>query len=81
MLLLLVLTALSFFILLGAFLIISAVRARTAARAFANATQVAAVDGIQSRMLLDEALLIALRGSKDPSVRTRITESLSLIHI
>ena len=33
MLLLLVLTALSFFILLGAFLIISAVRARTAARA------------------------------------------------
>jgi len=76
MLLLLVLTALSFFILLGAFLIISAVRARTAARAFANATQVAAVDGIQSRMLLDEALLIALRGSKDPSVRTRITESI-----
>jgi len=76
MLLLLVLTALSFFILLGAFLIISAVRARTAARAFANATQVAAVDGIQSRMLLDEALLIALRGSKDPNVRKDITESI-----
>jgi len=76
MLLLLVLTALSFFILLGAFLIISAVRARTAARAFANATQAAAVDGIQSRTLLDEALLIALRGSKNPAVRTRITESI-----
>ncbi len=76
MLLLLVLTALSFFLLLGAFLIISAVRARTAARAFANATQAAAVDGIQSRTLLDEALLIALRGSKDTNVRTRITESI-----
>jgi hypothetical protein len=76
MLLLLVLTALSFFILLGAFLIVSAVRARSAARAFANATQAAAVDGIQARTLLDEALLIALRGSKDPAVRTRITESI-----
>jgi hypothetical protein len=76
MLLLLVLTALSFFLLLGAFLIVSAVRARSAARAFANATQAAAVDGIQSRMLLDEALLIALRGSKDANVRTRITESI-----
>jgi hypothetical protein len=76
MLLLLVLTALSFFILLGAFLIVSAVRARTAARAFANATQAAAVDGIQARMLLDEALLIALRGSKDSNVRSQITESI-----
>ena len=79
MLLLLVLTALSFFLLLGAFLIVSAVRARTAARAFANATQAAAVDGIQSRTLLDEALLIALRGSKDPNVRGPtgpITESI-----
>ena len=76
MLLLLVLTALTFFILLGAFLLISAVRARTAARAFANATQAAAVDGMQSRTLLDEALLIALRGSKDPNVRSQITESI-----
>ena len=76
MLLLLVLTALSFFILLGAFLIVSAVRARSAARAFANATQAAAVDGIQARTLLDEALLIALRGSKNATVRGDITESI-----
>jgi hypothetical protein len=75
-LLLLVLTALTFFMLLGAFLLVMAIRARAASRAFADATQAAAVKGAQARALLDEALLIALRGSKDPAVKARITESI-----
>jgi hypothetical protein len=70
MLLLLVLTMLALFVLLGAFLLVTAIRSRAAARAFADATQGPAVDRMQARALLDEALLIALRGSKDPSAKS-----------
>ena len=67
MLLLLVLTMLALFVMLGAFLLVTAIRSRAAARAFASATQGAAVDGMQARALLDEALLIAVRGTKNAS--------------
>jgi hypothetical protein len=76
MILLLVLTALTFFMLIGAFMLATAMRARTAARAFATATQASSLEAVQARTLLDEALLIALRGSKNPAVMTQIQESI-----
>jgi hypothetical protein len=80
MILLLVLTALTFFMLIGAFMLATAMRARTAARAFATATQASSLEAVQARTLLDEALLIALRGSNatvsGTSVMTQIQESI-----
>jgi hypothetical protein len=72
MILLLVLTALTFFMLIGAFMLATAMRARTAARAFANATQASSLESVQARTLLDEALLIALRGSKSTTVMNQL---------
>jgi hypothetical protein len=72
MILLLVLTALTFFMLIGAFMLATAMRARTAARAFATATQASSLESVQARTLLDEALLIALRGSNNPTVMSQL---------
>lgn len=74
--LLLVLSLLTLFLLIGTMLLVSAARTRAAARAFmAVATDVEAFP-LLPRGLLDEALLILIRGSKDGAVRSRVTESL-----
>lgn len=72
---LLVLSVLTLFMMLGAIMLVLATRARTTARAFANATSVAAVPAIQSQAVLDEALMILLRGSKG-ALPPQFTESL-----
>jgi hypothetical protein len=73
-LLLLVLSALTLFMMLGALMIVLATRSRSAARAFASATSAAAADGLQSRVLLDEALLALLRGGN--GLPAQMTESI-----
>jgi len=76
MLLLLVLSMLTLFLLMGAAGLVMATRAREAARAFASATAGSASRPATARGLLDEALLILIRGSKNPSVTEVVTESL-----
>jgi hypothetical protein len=68
MLLLLVLSMLTLFVLLGAFALVLATRARQSARAFASAS--GAPDGNLAlrKAMADEALLLLVRGSKDPAV-------------
>ena len=75
-LLLLVLSVLTLFLLMGAMLLTVATRARTAARGFAAATDDFEASPALPRSLLDEALLILIRGSRDQNVRARVTESL-----
>jgi len=75
-LLLLVLSVLSLFLLMGAVLLTLATRARTAARAFASASGDLEASTVVPRALLDEALLILVRGSADDKVRELVTESL-----
>jgi hypothetical protein len=77
MLLLLVLSMLTLFLMMGVTLLVVATRARTASRAFMNATSGMDVSPGIPRMLLDEALLLLVRGSKDQQVNEKvITESL-----
>lgn len=64
-LLLLVLTSLTFFMMIGTLMLITATRTRTAARAFSDAANSSATGSIQSRAILDEALLLLLRGRKN----------------
>lgn len=64
-LLLLVLTSLTFFMMIGTLMLITATRSRTSARAFSDAANSAATGSLQSRAMLDEALLLLLRGRKD----------------
>jgi hypothetical protein len=76
MLLLLVLSMLTLFLMMGATLLVVATRARTAARAFMNATSGLESSPVIPRSFLDEALLILIRGSKAPAVNELVTESL-----
>ena len=71
-LLLLVLTSLSLFMMIGAAMLVIATRSRTAARAFSDATNSTAAGSTQARAMLDEALMVLLRGSKSalPAVMT-----------
>lgn len=64
-LLLLVLMALTFFMMIGTLMLITATRTRTTSRAFADATSASAAGSIQARGILDEALLLLLRGRRD----------------
>jgi hypothetical protein len=75
-LLLLVLSMLSLFLMMGAILLTIATRARTSARAFSAANDDFEAAPALPRALLDEALLILIRGSKDENVRKQVTESL-----
>jgi hypothetical protein len=75
-LLLLVLSMLTLFLLMGVTLLTIATRARNAARAFAAANDDFEASPTLPRALLDEALLILIRGSKDENVRKQVTESL-----
>jgi len=61
-LILLVLSVLSMFMMLGALMLVLASRARTTARAFASASGVANRDEVSHRLVLDEALMVLLRG-------------------
>jgi hypothetical protein len=65
-LLLLVLTALTMFMMIGTLMLIIATRSRTAARAFSDAAASVSTESLQSRALLDEALMVLLRGAKGP---------------
>lgn len=61
-LLLLVLSCLTLFMMLGALMLVLATRARTSARAFASASSSISADAIRNRTALDEALMMLLRG-------------------
>jgi hypothetical protein len=75
-LLLLVLSVLTMFLLMGAMLLTIATRARTAARAFADVQGDLQGSSALPRALLDEALMILIRGSTDADVRAQVSESL-----
>jgi hypothetical protein len=78
MLLLLVLTMLTLFLLMGTALLVLATRARTAARAFMAATSDFETSPTVPRAILDEALLMLVRGSQatDATGQPVIPESL-----
>jgi hypothetical protein len=65
-LLLLVLSALTMFMMLGALMLVLATRARTSARAFSNASTAVTRDDGRGRAALDEALMRLLRGPLTP---------------
>lgn len=73
MLLLLVLSMLTLFLMMGAAGLVLATRARESARAFSAATSSRSARATLARQLLDEALLKLVRG---PAVPTKISESL-----
>jgi hypothetical protein len=75
-LLLLVLSVLTMFLLMGAMLLTIATRARTAARAFADVQGSGQGSSAIPRALLDEALMILIRGSTDEAVQAQVAESL-----
>lgn len=75
-LLLLVLSVLSLFLLMGAVLLTVATRARTAARGFASAAGDPEASTVMPRAMLDEALLILIRGAADNEVPGPVSESL-----
>ncbi|WP_397405258.1 hypothetical protein [Phenylobacterium sp.] len=68
MLLLLVLSMLTLFILMGTLALVMATRSRESARAFADATGGGNGSPIIAESMADEALLMLIRGSKDPAV-------------
>lgn len=74
-LLLLVLTSLTLFLMIGTLMLVIATRSRTSARAFANVTSSIAAGSLQSQGTLDEALMVLLRGSKSV-LPPAITESI-----
>lgn len=63
-LLLLVLTALTFFMMIGTLMLILATRTRTTSRAFADAATATATSSLQARGMLDDAFLMLLRGKR-----------------
>lgn len=67
-LLLLVLTALTFFIMIGTLMLVIATRTRTTSRAFANGATAATSGPIQAQQLLDKALLAVIRGKGDETL-------------
>lgn len=74
--LLMVLSMLSLFLLMGALGIVMATRSREAARAFAAATAGRSQLPAIARAAADDALLTLLRGSTDSTVRKDVTKSL-----
>ena len=76
MLLLLVLSVLTTFMMVGALMLVLATRARTSARAFSSAANSAATSSVQTKALLDEALMVLIRGSKSPTMPAAFTESI-----
>ncbi len=75
-LLLLVLSMLTLFLMMGATLLVVATRARTASRSFEAAMSQPEVSPVVPRAVLDEALLLLIRGSKVAAVNAILTESL-----
>jgi len=69
--LLLVLSLLSLFLMIGTLMVVLATRARSAARAFADGVTGSGFRVLQARQLLDEAFLVALRGRRDGQGPTR----------
>jgi len=63
-LLLLVLTSLTFFMMVGTLMLLVATRSRTTSRAFANAANTTAANSLQARAILEESLLFILRGKR-----------------
>ncbi len=76
MLLLLVLSVLTLFLMMGATLLVVATRARTASRGFMAAANSQEGASPIPRAMLDEALLLLIRGSKETAVQAILTESL-----
>jgi len=68
MLLLLVLSMLTLFVLMGGLAVVIATRARESARAFADANGSGGIAPIISETMADEALMTLVRGSKNPAV-------------
>ena len=75
-LLLLVLSSLTLFMMLGAIMLVLATRARTASRAFAAASNTVSRDETRGREALDEALMMLLRGPLPTVAGGPITESI-----
>lgn len=75
-LLLLVLSCLTMFMMLGAIMLVLASRARTTARAFATASNTVSRDETRGRKALDEALMMLLRGPLPGGAAGPITESI-----
>lgn len=75
-LLLLVLSALTMFVMLGALMLVLATRARTSARAFATASNAVSRDDVGGRAALDEALMQLIRGPAPGMAGNPISESL-----
>lgn len=63
-LLLLVLTALTFFMMIGTLMLVIATRTRTTSRAFADATTATTATSLMSQTMLDDALMLVLRGRR-----------------
>lgn len=76
MLLLMVLSMLTLFLLMGTLAIVMATRSRESARAFATAAAGPSQRAALARQMANEALLILIRGSTDPITRSDVTESL-----
>lgn len=76
MLLLMVLSVLTLFLLMGTLSIVMATRARESARAFAAATAGPTQRAALAREAANEALLLLIRGSTNPDVQAVLPESL-----
>lgn len=77
--LLISLTALTFFIMIATLLLITATRTRATARAFADVASSSAATTAQADAILDEALLVVLRGRKDQAVLPQAMQHQSLL--
>ena len=69
-LLLLVLSMLTLFLMIGTLMLALATRARTTARAFADVVSDGGLGNLAARDLLDEALMVLLRGRQPPPAPT-----------
>lgn len=79
MLILLVLGMLTTFMMLGALMLVLATRSRTSARAFSSAATATSSSALQTNALLDEALMILIRGTKAPTPPAGIAASESIL--
>jgi hypothetical protein len=77
--LLISLTALTFFMMIGTLLLITATRSRTTARAFADVASSSATTTAQADAILDEALLVVLRGRRDQTALPQTMQHHSLL--
>lgn len=76
MLLLLVLSMLTLFLLMGSLALVLAMRARESARAFAKVSSGSSSRSAAARPQLNEALLVLIRGTQSPQAKQAITENL-----